>query len=59
MIAQLEESIARFKEAKFLKVNNRVNKNYRDFKMVKWLQPGSLVVVYRPAGKAGRDPVSV
>jgi len=41
MAAQLEESIARFKEAKFLagiNVNTRVNQNFKNIKMVKWLQ---------------------
>ena len=38
--------------------NTRVNQKFKDIKMVRWLQPGNLVVVYRPAGKAGKHPVS-
>lgn len=60
MTAQLEESITRFKEAilGLIKVNTRVNQKFKDIKMIRWLQPGNLVVVYRPAGKAGKHPVS-
>ena len=50
-----------FREAKYrahISRNAKINANFRDVANTRWLQPGKLVIVYRPPNRNSDAPVS-
>ena len=59
--AKLAQSQSDFREAKYrahINRNAKINAKFRDVANTRWLQPGKLVIVYRPPNRNSDAPVS-